>query len=346
MVQIILLQHLIVDARPGGVLEYWCCSRSQRTGWEEEMMRTCLLTGGAGNLACQLTELLAQQGHRVVLLDVVEKPVAAVAPGCRYVRGDMAEPEAIQRILAEFRPEVVIHFASLLSGSSEQDRRRAWQVNMDGAFALFEAALKCGVRQVLFPSSVAAYGGRLPDPVPEDYPQWPTGLYGVTKLAVERLGNYYGEKHGLDFRAIRLPVVISRFAPPGAASAYASRAFVEAVQQGRFVFKVRPETRPSLIYVKDVLQAILGLLAAPRERLSRRVYNIQAVSPAADEIARAITARLPSARLSFQPDSEVTALIESWPVHFDDAAARSDWGWQPQYDLDTLADDFLKELRT
>ena len=104
------------------------------------------------------------------------------------------------------------------------------------------------------------------------------------------MGTYYHAKHGLDFRAIRVPVVISRFAPPGAASAYASRAFVEAAADGRFVFKVRPQTRPSVIYVKDVLRAILALLDAPGERLTRRVYNIQAISPTAGQIAEAIRA--------------------------------------------------------
>jgi threonine 3-dehydrogenase len=310
------------------------------------MSDTYLITGGAGNLACQLTHLLSERGHSVVLCDLAEKPVAKTAEGCRYVQSDLATPGAIAHIVAECRPNVVVHFASLLSGSSEADRPLAWRVNADAAFDLFEVALHSGVRQVFFPSSVAAYGGPLPDPVPEDQPQWPIGLYGVTKLAVERLGTYYHAKHGLDFRAIRVPVVISRFAPPGAASAYASRAFVEAVAQGRFVFKVRPEARPSLIYVKDVLRAIVALLDAPTERLTRRVYNIQALSPAAGEIAEAIRQRLPRAELTFEPDPMVTALIEGWPIRFDDASARRDWHWQPRYDLPALADDFLGELQS
>jgi threonine 3-dehydrogenase len=87
------------------------------------------------------------------------------------------------------------------------------------------------------------------------------------------------------------------------------------------------------------------LMEAPSERLSRRVYNIQALSPRAEEIAHAITARVPRAQLTFAPDPDVAALIESWPVRFDDTAARHDWCWSPRYDLDTLADDFLRELQ-
>jgi len=308
------------------------------------MSQVFLITGGAGNLACQLTHELAARGDCCVLFDVAPQPVAELAEGSEYLRGDITEFAEVDHFIAERRPDVVIHFASLLSGSSEENRPLAWRVNMDGAFALLESCARHGVTQLFFPSSVAAYGTPLPNPVPEDQPQWPTGLYGVTKLAVERLGVYYWQKHRLDFRSIRLPVVISRYAPAGAASAYASRAFVESAESGGYTFRVREETSPSLIYVKDVLRAMLLLLDADAERLTRRVYNIQAVSPRADEIAAAVKQRLPAADIRFEPEEAVVRLIESWPVRFDDAAARQDWNWAPQYDLDALADDMLREM--
>jgi threonine 3-dehydrogenase len=239
----------------------------------------------------------------------------------------------------------VVHLASLLSGQSEQDRERGWRVNVDGGFALFEAALAAGVRQVFFASSLAVYGGRLPDPVPEDFPEWPQGLYGVTKVACERLGVYYHERHGLDFRCLRLPIVLSRFAPPGAASAYASRAFIDAVGSGRVTLKVNPRTRAAMIYVKDALEAIASLLWAPADKLTRRVYNINAVAPSARELVEAIAARVEPLAAEFAPDPPTAALIESWPAVLVDRSARQDWQWRPRYDLDRLADDFLEELR-
>ena len=309
------------------------------------MTQTYFITGGAGNLACQLSFHLAGRGGRVVLWDVAERPVTAIAAGCEYVRGDINGEGEIARALDHFCPDVVIHFASLLSGKSEESRPTAWRVNMDGAFALMEAAVEHRVGTLFFPSSVAAYGDELPNPLPEDFPQWPGGLYGVTKVAVERLGVYYQRKCGLDFRCIRLPVVVSPHAPPGAASAYASRAFVEAVRNGHFTFNVRPETRPSVIYVKDVLRAIVALLDTSADRLTRRVYNIQSVAPTAAELAEAIARRVPGVKLVFEPDAEVVRMIESWPVEFDDTLARRDWGWRPEYDLDRLADDFIAELQ-
>jgi threonine 3-dehydrogenase len=309
------------------------------------MSRTYLITGGAGNLACQLSLELVGRGDRVVLFDIAQQPAARVAEGCQYIRGDLTRREDLFSALKQFKPDSILHFASLLSGSCEQDRQQAWRVNMDGTFDLFEAAVRMNVGQVLFTSTAATYGGRLTDPLPEDFPQWPRGLYGVTKVACERLGVYYHEQHGIDFRCLRLPVVVSQFAPPGAASAYASQAFVQAIRSRRFVFHVRPETRPSIIYIKDALRAIEDLLHAPEPRLTRRVYNIHAIAPSASELAEAITDRISDAVLTFEPDPSLIRLIESWPTTIDDAAARSDWCWQPRYDLSTLADHFIQELR-
>lgn len=307
-------------------------------------MTTCLVTGGAGNLACQLTWPLAERFDRIVLLDVADRPVAPVAPAAVFERGDLRDPGGLDALLARHAPAAVIHLASLLSASCEQDRSRAWGVNMDGSFGLFEAALRHGRPTLLFASSVATFGGPPPDLLVDDSPQWPATLYGVTKLAVERLGHYYHARHALDFRCLRLPTTVSRHAPPGAASAVASRAFVETARSGRFVCTARPDTRLALVYVRDVLRAFLGLLAAPEERLSRRVYNIAGFTATPRDLAAAIGRRLPRAVVEFAPDDAVDRVLAGWPGAIDDTTARRDWDWRPAWDLERTADDFLATL--
>ena len=167
-------------------------------------MATCLITGGAGNLACQLTWLLADRFDSVVLVDVAPAPVGPIAPNARLEQADLLGAGGPERLLARHAPTAVIHLASLLSASCEEDRARAWRVNMDGAFALFEATLAHGRPTILFASSIAAFGGDLPKVLADEAPQWPTTLYGVTKMAVERLGAYYHARHGLDFRCLQI----------------------------------------------------------------------------------------------------------------------------------------------
>ncbi len=303
---------------------------------------TYLITGGTGNLARQLAGLLAADGARVVLFDRAEPPAGSVG---QFVRGDVTRADDLDDALRQFQPRIVLHMASMLSGSCEQDRAAGWGVNVTATFHLFEALRRHGVQTLFFPSSLATYGNPAPDPLPPDHAQWPDGIYGVTKVTCERLGHYYHRAHGLDFRCLRLPMVISRFAPAGAASAYASRAFVEAVSTGRFTFRVNPSTACCTAYVQDVVAGIHRFIAAPASRLSRRVYNIHALAPTARELGEAIIARLSPMDIRFDPDPAVVRLIESWPKHVVDDDARHDWGWAPRYDLDALADHFIAELQ-
>ncbi len=78
---------------------------------------------------------------------------------------------------------------------------------------------------------------------------------------------------------------------------------------------------------------------SPESRLSRRVYNVHALAPTAEQ-------RLPDARIQFELDPQIAALVDSWPIGFDDSAARQDWDWQCRFDLDAMADDFIAHLRT
>lgn len=222
-----------------------------------------LITGGAGNLACQYTHTLPQD-HEILLVDIAEAPVAPVREGTRFEQGDLCDRDGLMALFERERPDRVLHLASLLSGSTEQNRELGWHINATAGFDVLEACLQYQVDRVLFPSSLAVWGGELPDPMPENQETWPDGLYGVTKVAIERLGHYYHQKHGLDFRSVRLPIIISPYAPQGAASAYASHAFVECAKGNPFRFKVRPDTRVSMMYVKDALRSFSLLLRLHR----------------------------------------------------------------------------------
>jgi nucleoside-diphosphate-sugar epimerase len=279
-----------------------------------------------------------------VLFDVAATPVDDVASFAIFEQGDLTNESNLNTLFAQYQPAVVIHLAALLSGSCERDRHLGWKVNMTGTFSLLETVIRHGNPMVIFPSSVAAFGGELPRVLADNTPQWPDGLYGVTKMAGERLGVYYHRQHGMDFRCLRIPITLSRFAPAGAISALASHAFIDAVRRGRFVFPCRQETRLALIYVQDVLRAILGLSAAPVLRLTRRVYNIHAFNASSQEIADAITLQLPHTTFQFRPDPNTVTLLESWPNEIDDSAARSDWDWEPHYNLERMAKHFIQEI--
>jgi threonine 3-dehydrogenase len=94
------------------------------------------------------------------------------------------------------------------------------------------------------------------------------------------------------------------------------------------------------------VRALLELSAAPREQLSRCIYNIAGFSPTAQEIAAEVAAALPKAAdFSFRSDPPRQRILDSWPSALDDRNARADWGWAPKYDLAAMTKQLLPEIR-
>jgi threonine 3-dehydrogenase len=99
------------------------------------------------------------------------------------------------------------------------------------------------------------------------------------------------------------------------------------------------------MYMPDGVRALLELSMAPREKLTRTIYNIAAFSPRADEIAKSVQRQIPEAKFTYTPDPVRQGILDSWPKSIDDAAARADWGWKPKYDLDAMTDDLVPRVR-
>lgn len=295
-----------------------------------------LVTGAAGNLAGQLVEQLRRQGHEVQSVDL---QAAEGIEAC-----DVSDRVAMRAVLKRHRPQRLLHMASMLSRSSEEDPERAWEVNATASVHLMQDAIDIGVEQFFFPSTNATYAGSIADPMPEDEEQWPSLVYGVTKVAVERMGVYLHRKYGFDFRAVRLPIVVSPYAPSGAATAYASHAFVAASKGEEFVFPVSEEVGASSIYVRDVIDGIVRLVDAPANGLSRRIYNLHSFALTAADVVKVIVERVPDFRYRFEPEQLVMDMIVSLPSVIVDWSARKDWQWAPRFNMAATAADFLQTL--
>jgi threonine 3-dehydrogenase len=294
----------------------------------------CLMTGGAGNLARRLAHALAPHFGRLVLTDLAGEHAV-------YEKSDITDFAHLEKMIQRHQPQAIVHLASLLSGSSEADRRQTWHVNTRATLEIMEQALALPGCRVLFASTLATYGGELPETVTDGQQQWPTTLYGVTKLAGERLGAYYRAAHGLDFRCVRLPIVVSRQAPPQAVSAMVSRAFIESAESGRFTFRAGPKMQVVALHVNDAIAGLAGVLLAPREAIRQPVYNLSGFSATLGEISAAITKRQPQVEHRFEPDPAAEDVLGHWPGRLDDSAARRDWGWNPRYTLEATVEDFL-----
>ena len=164
-----------------------------------------LVTGGAGYIGSVCTELLCDRGHEVIVYDSLwQGHRSAVDPRARFIHGRPFEPGDIARMMAEVRPEAVLHFAGdILVGESMQNPGKYFRNNVACSLEFLEAARAQNVRKFIFSSTAATYGHPEQIPIPEDAPQRPVNPYGEAKLMFEKILTWYHRIHGLEFVAFR-----------------------------------------------------------------------------------------------------------------------------------------------
>jgi len=324
-----------------------------------------LITGASGEMGHGLiARLMAADPDRpIITLDVKPLPADLAPLVRRQFAGSVLDKELLATIQTEFEVDRVYHLAALLSTRSEFSPELAHKVNVEGTLNVLEFAQREGEshgRPVVFfyPSSIAAYGlpsiaakagaGR----VKEDEFNQPMTMYGANKLYCEHLGRYYGRHYKqlaagpssgkVDFRCIRFPGLISADTlPSGGTSDYASEMIHAAASGASYSCFVRPDTRIPFLTMPDAIDAIGKLVAAPRESLSRTVYNIGAFAPTAAEVEAIVMRAFPEANVTTEVDEKRQGIVDSWPADVDDTAARRDWGHSPRHDLGHAFDEYL-----
>jgi UDP-glucose 4-epimerase len=242
-----------------------------------------LVAGGAGYIGSVVTAALLEGGHEVTVLDDLSTGHAdAVPEGARFVQATLQESAPV---LADVRPEAVLHFAAKsLVGESQVKPEIYWEHNVGGSLALLEAMRAVDCRRIVFSSTAATYGEPEQVPIREDAPTRPTNTYGATKLAVDAMLTSYATAY--DFAAVSLRY----FNVAGAAHGLGERHTTEThlipialqVAAGtREAMTVYGEDYPTpdgtcirdYIHVSDLADAHLLALTAP-EPGEHRIYNL------------------------------------------------------------------------
>ena len=313
-------------------------------------MTRVLVTGAFGQIGTEMTKALRKKHGNDSVMATSRRLPAQPSPSRQQGPSavlDVTDPGAVARVIREQRIDVVYHLAALLSAVSEDDPQLAWAVNLGGLHHVLEASRLNGVRQVFWPSSIAAFGPNSPtDRTPQDTVMRPTTIYGVTKVSGELLCDYYVTRYGLDVRGVRYPgVVSSEVLPGGGTTDYAVEMFYAALSRQSYTCFVRAGTVLPMIYMPDCIKAALTLMEADRSRLlHHNSFNIAAMSCSAEEMAAEIRKRVPAFSCQYVPDAR-QAIADSWPRSLDDTSAREEWGWQPDFALAEMTEHMLGRLR-
>ena len=311
-------------------------------------MKTILITGATGQIGTELARVLRTKygGANVVAAGHRREPDKSLVEQGPFRRIDVTHREALEAAVAERHVDTIFHLASLLSADAEKKPQLAWDVNMNGLFNVLEIA-RAHDCAVFFPSSIGAFGPLTPhDNTPQDTIQRPNTMYGVTKVSGELLCDYYHQRYGVDSRGVRYPGLISYQTPPtGGTTDYAVHIFYEAIKHKRYECFLAEGTRLDMMYMPDAIKAAIDLMEADGARLiHRNSFNVTAMSFAPEQLAAAIKQRIPDFVMDYKIDPVRQAIAESWPRYMDDSAARQEWCWRADYDLDTMVDDMLENL--
>jgi nucleoside-diphosphate-sugar epimerase len=311
-------------------------------------LRRILVTGALGQIGSELVPALRERyGADQVISSDIRMPAQTGGSDGPFEYLDCTVKRTIDEVVRRYDVGSIYHLASLLSATAEERPHAAWDINMGGLYRVLEVARenRCAV---FFPSSIGAFGPNTPKVrTPQDTLQRPTTMYGVTKVAGELLCDYYHRRFSLDTRGLRYPGLISYVALPGGGTTdYAVEIFYEAIRNRRYTCFLGPDTCLDMMYMPDAIKAAIDLMTAdPGQLLHRNAFNVTAVNFTPEQLAAEIRKHIPEFTVEYNVDPVRQAIADSWPNSLDDGAAREQWGWQPEYDLESMTCDMLENLR-
>ncbi|WP_312937635.1 D-erythronate dehydrogenase [Stutzerimonas nitrititolerans] len=287
-----------------------------------------LVTGGAGFLGARLIEALLTPAARD-LLSVDGTLVSADLGPCpvadpRVVShiGDISDPAFIASLI-DPDTTLVYHLAAIVSGQAEADFDLGLRVNFDATRALLEACRQqAQTPRFVFASSLAVFGGPIPEQVPESLAPLPQSSYGAQKAMAELLINDYSRKGFVNGRVCRLPTISVRPGKPNAAaSSFASGILREPLAGEASNCPVPLDTRLWLSSPQTVIDNLLHAARLDGQALGlRRTLNLPGISVRVSEMLDSL-ARVGGGaareRVSFEPDERVQRIVCSWPGDFD-----------------------------
>jgi len=310
-------------------------------------MRKILVIGAAGQIGSELVPALREKyGNDNVIATGRRTPLPRnIVKSGPVIYLDALNREMLAKTFYEYEIDTVFHMASILSATGENIPQTAWDINVNGLINVLEASRRYNIKNVIWPSSIAAFGPTTPR---ENTPQLtilqPTTMYGITKVSGELLAEYYYKKFKLDIRSMRLPGIISSETLTGGGTTdYAVEIFYEAIRKKKYTCFLKEDTVLPMMYMPDCLKCMINLLEADNSKLKHRVYNITGMSFSAGEIANEIKKHIPEFEIKYKPDFR-QEIADSWPKTIDDSLAREEWGWNPSYNLPSMTKDMIEIL--
>jgi nucleoside-diphosphate-sugar epimerase len=316
-----------------------------------------LITGGGGFLGYRLAQALLKQGTlpdaagaqqaiaRITLFDMAFPENADARFVC--AKGDLNDEARVEAVLGG-DTDTVFHLASVVSGAAEADFDLGMRVNLDGTRGLLDACRKQSrPPRFVFTSSVAVFGGDLPEVLDDGTTPNPQGSYGAQKVCCEYLVTDYSRKGYIDGRSVRLPTISVRPGKPNlAASSFASGIIREPLAGVAAVCPVSPDTSLWLLSPAQAIKALIHACELPSSAWGmKRVLNLPGCTARVGDMIdtlRRIAGDKVADLIRIQPDPRIEAIVLSWPVRFVTERALK-LGFSAEEDAESIIRAYIKD---
>ena len=313
-------------------------------------MKNILVIGGTGQIGSELTMKLRGiygDGHVVCGYIPNAAPKGELLESGPAEIVDITDARQIADVVKKHDIDSIYNLAALLSAVAEARPQLAWNIGVNGLYNALEVSREHNCA-LFTPSSIGSFGLSTPHvKTPQDTVQRPQTIYGVTKVTGELLSDYYAKRFGVDTRSVRFPGLISYTTPPGGGTTdYAVDIYYSAVKGETFKCPLKPGTFMDMMYMPDALRAAVEIMEADPSRLvHRNSFNIASMSFDPEIIYNKIKEYIPDFRMEYELDPLRQSIADSWPDSLDDSCARTEWDWMPEYDLDAMSQDMIKNFR-
>jgi len=311
------------------------------------MKQNILVIGACGQIGTELTlKLREKYGNECVIASDIKEGQKALMTSGLFLLIDATDKEALKKVLVSYKITQVYLMAAMLSATAEKIPLKAWNLNITALLTILELGRDGLYKSLFWPSSIGAFGPTSPkQKTPQITIMQPTTVYGISKYAGELWCQYYAARYGLDVRSVRYPGIISyKTKPGGGTTDYAVEIYFDALKNKKYTCFLAKNTMLPMMYMDDAIKATYTLMEQPKLP-TYKAYNIAGVSFTPEEIAKSIKKYIPEFKIKYKPDFR-QKIADGWPQSIDDAEAKTDWNWQPEYDLECITKVMLENCRS
>ena len=295
-------------------------------------MERVLITGALGQLGHEFIKFFIKKNIYVLASDI-RHPKEKL--NCDFEIVDAMDNERLNIVVKKYNINTIYHLVAVLSASGEKNPFKSWKINMESFQNIIKVSIENKIQKIFWPSSIAVFGTKSNlENVSQDPILNPNTIYGISKLAGEKLISYYNEKYDLDIRSLRYPGIISFESKPGGGTTDYVMEMIESLKKGKdYICYLEKDTRLPMLYIEDAILGTIKFMSSKRKNLNvKESYNITGFSITPEELELKLKENGCIGNVIYKPDYR-NQIAKTWPKNINDNISKEDWNWKANFGL-------------